>query len=32
MQYTEVEHQLDDWVRFRHGLEQSANPLEEIAN
>jgi len=32
MQYTEVEVQLDDWVKFRNSLADSANPLEEIAD
>jgi hypothetical protein len=32
MQYTEVETQLDDWIKFRQSLAESANPLEEIAD
>jgi len=31
MQYTEVENQLDEWIKFRHCLPDSSSPLEDIA-
>jgi hypothetical protein len=32
MQYTEVENQLDDWIKFRQNLVNSISPLEDIAD